>query len=870
MQECPRCGKQAKDGIRFCPDCGAGLATWTGRLRAGDTLIERYTIVRPLARGGMGAVYIATDKRLGDVPVAVKEMTPHHAPGDTEAWERAVQEFRREAALLARLSHPNLPHVIDQFQRDEHEFLVMELVPGHTLRAELEQRTEPVPLEQALAWFKQLASVLQYLHEQSPPIIYRDLKPTNIMLRPDGRVVLIDFGIARLYKPEQTSDTAVYGTPGYAPPEQYGLGQTDVRTDVFALAMVLHEVLTGFEPAKRQSVRPPLAHSLRPEVPERVSAAIQRALAVDPDDRFASIADFVAAVEEPADAVVQSQSDASAAAAAVAVPTPSSAPVVVQRRFWPWVLAGMLLLSAIVGTLLWLNRAPATIAGGPTATPTDATTTTPTSVSTPEPTAIPLPGPPGMVTVPAGTFIMGSADGQPDEQPAGPGYLPTFYIDRTEVTNAEYRECVAAERCTAPQKTASLTRSDYYTNTAYADFPVIWVTWDQAHDYCAWADKRLPTEAEWEKAARGSEGLTFPWGNTSDPALANLWGDTAGGDTVAVGSYPDGASPFGALDMVGNVWEWTSSLDQPYPYNSSDGRELANQPGPRIVRGGAWGDNPLNARASDRDRRQPNDPNDNLGFRCATSQPFQPAGMDFVPSGTWRMGATAAEAQQWEQQYSWPSLLNEQPATNIDTPAFFIDHTEVTNADYAAFISATDHPLPQNPFDPVGLAIWQPDGTFPLSLTTHPVVNVTWNDARAYCAWANKRLPTEAEWEKVARSTSGRLWPWGDEWDASRANTAEAGPASTTPAGSYPDGAGPYGTLDLAGNVWEWTSSLYQPYPYDSTYREAPSAAGARVIRGGSWMDNNLGAHATGRNSLLPNLANVNVGFRCALSVDSP
>src|SRR5687768_17168315 len=145
--QCPRCATNVKDGAKFCPACGAGIPSWTGRLVKGDVLIDRYKVIRPLARGGMGAVYLATDNRLGDAPVALKEMTLSHAPGDTKAWERAISDFHREAALLARLSHPNLPRVIDQFQIDDNQFLAMEYVEGRTLRAELESRNEPIALE---------------------------------------------------------------------------------------------------------------------------------------------------------------------------------------------------------------------------------------------------------------------------------------------------------------------------------------------------------------------------------------------------------------------------------------------------------------------------------------------------------------------------------------------------------------------------------------------------------------------------------------------------------------------------------------------------------------------------------------------------
>ena len=169
-------------------------------------------------------------------------------------------------------------------------------------------------------------------------------------------------------------------------------------------------------------------------------------------------------------------------------------------------------------------------------------------------------------------------------------YLDAFWIDRTEVTNAMYAMCVLAKKCPVPNKTSSLKRSDYYSNPLYADFPVINVTWTYADAYCTWAGRRLPSEAEWEKAARGTEGKDYPWGNTM-PGCSLLDYSRCVGDTVAVGSYPLGASPYGALDMAGNAWEWVNDWYSNTYYNDS----LRNNPlGPasgngRVVRGGGNG-----------------------------------------------------------------------------------------------------------------------------------------------------------------------------------------------------------------------------------------------------------------------------------------
>ena len=206
-----------------------------------------------------------------------------------------------------------------------------------------------------------------------------------------------------------------------------------------------------------------------------------------------------------------------------------------------------------------------------------------------------------MVYVPAGEFWMGSDDSDPaardNEKPRHKVHVDAFWIDRTQVTNAQYRQCVEAGSCSPPTKVRSLTRENYYGNPEYDDYPVIHVSWHQARDYAEWVGGRLPTEAEWEKAARGTDGRIYPWGNDWDATRCNT---TEGGkrDTTPVGAYPQGASPYGALDMAGNVREWTQSLYHEYPYDPDDGREDLDAGGRRVVRGGSFVSPRANARCA--------------------------------------------------------------------------------------------------------------------------------------------------------------------------------------------------------------------------------------------------------------------------------
>lgn len=295
---CPSCNKLNRLGAKYCSYCGATLpvsrpgGSETGQLSASSLIRNRYVIVRTIGQGGMGAVYLATDTMDQNRVVAIKEMSNAAIPNEQDRV-MAVEQFRREAQLLRRLRHPNLPVVSDEFELDGRNYLVMEYVPGSTLQQMLDRGEGPFAEQRVIGWANQLCDVLDYLHQQQPPIIFRDLKPGNIMIMDNDQLKLIDFGIARLFKPGQRQDTMLLGTQGYAAPEQYGGGQSDPRSDIYALGATLFSLLTGQDPGQMAPLKPlPPVRSYRPDVSPNVENVIMRATRMSASERWQSTRDL--------------------------------------------------------------------------------------------------------------------------------------------------------------------------------------------------------------------------------------------------------------------------------------------------------------------------------------------------------------------------------------------------------------------------------------------------------------------------------------------------------------------------------------------------------------------------------------------------
>ncbi|RME88860.1 MAG: hypothetical protein D6770_06025 [Anaerolineae bacterium] len=600
--------------------------------------VGRYHVLELLGEGGMATVYRAHDTRL-DRDVALKVIRRGAIPPAHLA--ETLARFEREAKSLARLSHPNIVKVLDYGEQDGVPYLVMEYVPGGTLKQRLAHlQGAPMPWQEAARWLAPIARALEHAHQHG--IVHRDIKPSNILISEDERPMLSDFGIVKVLSGEGASDLTAtgvgIGTPEYMAPEQAGGEPIDHRCDIYSLCVVLYEMVTGHRPFQGDSpmsvlvkhVSEPLPdpRHFAPHLPEDVVLVLQKGLAKRPEERFPHMGALAEALERMA-------------RGERALPTPPPERPQARRRLAVLPLVGVLSLFLLAALAFAASRILPTGLSSPSPSPTQTflvvsdtplpsptnTTAAPTPESTSAPpTATPPQGPvageerinprdgAAVIYIPAGPFTMGLDEEQVEaltrihpsctqdrfaaSTPAHQEQTGGFWIHKTEVTNLMYRRCVGEGDCPPSAAVNTPLYKHYYTDPQYQDYPVVFVGWLAAQNYCVWAGGRLPTEQEWEKAARGTDGRLFPWGDEPpSPELANVARFV--GDTVIVGTYPLGASPYGVLDMAGNVREWMQD-------SFTTG----------ITRGGAYGVEACFASSAYRNPWKQTQPDYKTGFRC--------------------------------------------------------------------------------------------------------------------------------------------------------------------------------------------------------------------------------------------------------------
>lgn len=669
-KKCEKCDSVFDRSLTFCPQCGGRLIVVDTIL--GQTLDGRYRIENVLGRGGMGVVYRATHIHL-DTRVAVKVLHP-----ELVANQSAIERFRREARAAGRIQHPNAIQVTDfGVAAQGVVYLVMELVEGETLRDLLhrEKRLEP---ERAVAMMRQICAAVDAAHQGG--VIHRDLKPDNIIVQssaqsdgpPSGRLSsgaeqlkVLDFGIAKLRERETPGESQPFpdgpdkveeplteagmliGTPQYMSPEQCRARKLDRRSDIYSLGVILFEMLTGQLPftgetpievvLKHIKELPRPLRAINPEIPWPVEEVVMRALAKDPSARQSTAAELGSELETSLTAsgegravaelptivgaglfdvesdtgesrmtIVQPRSGASNPIPPLPMETsertgvvplirgtePGSSSLFKNLRI-PLIIAGIVVAGVVFFWSLQQSRSVGPGAG--------------------ESGQGPLVVPEGMALVEGGAFSMGRNNGMAREGPAHEEKVDSYYLDIHEVTNRQYKEFVEARSYPRPKHWTS---SGSY-EPEDADLPVTWVSWVDANTFAAWKAKRLPTEKEWEYAARsGDRNFLYPWGNEFRPGYSNLFqGGSRKTKPAPVGTYKEDRNRFGVLDLGGNVSEWVQDFFRLYDGKPSESDQL------KVYRGGHFTDPPDTGIASYRWADEANTADQNTlsvtGFRCA-------------------------------------------------------------------------------------------------------------------------------------------------------------------------------------------------------------------------------------------------------------
>ena len=608
--------------------------------------LGKFEILEELGRGGFGIVYKANDLSLGR-EVALKVLHPQLA-ADLDFVER----FRREARLLARLEHSNIVPIYEFDEIEGRLFIAMRYLSGGSLSTKINQQGA-LPADKVLSVIQQVSDGLSFAHQQG--MIHCDIKPNNILFDAFGNALITDFGLTRAVQSSASASTSMLmgsaGTPNYMSPEMWEEKTLTAAVDQYSLACVIYEMLIGKKLFDGDTTPVVMMKHFKPinlpeTLPGGIRSVLHKALEKDAGSRFDSLDTMQWALEQSARQITQKPSLPEIKSKLPEFETGNDSPVEAELRqetgkktsqemlpksvkmksmpaWLPWVVIGALGLM-VVGLFIGQNRRP------PMQTPK-----VPTSTATKDPidTASPSLGIGSsttrpkdgmkMVYVPAGEFSMGSNDGDSDENPVHTVYLDPYWIDKYEVTNRQYAKCVEAGDCSEPSRSSSSSYNlpIYYGNSKFTDYPVIYVSWYQADAYCQWAGGRLPSEAEWEKAARGVNGRIYPWGDSSpDKLRANYdWNES---DTTKVGSYPGGISPYGAMDIAGNVMEWVADrYDSEYYYRSP----LENPRGPDtgdywVLRGGSWSNYGENLRTFIRFKSKPIYSYNVYGFRCATTE----------------------------------------------------------------------------------------------------------------------------------------------------------------------------------------------------------------------------------------------------------
>ncbi|HOX39947.1 MAG TPA: bifunctional serine/threonine-protein kinase/formylglycine-generating enzyme family protein [Candidatus Brocadiia bacterium] len=604
--------------------------------------IGGYKIVERLGQGGVSVVFKAVQSSMNRV-VALKVLTKRAA-----ANPNALKRFKQETALIGRLNHPNIVQGIDSGEDSGFHFFAMEFVSGKTL-AEVIRDDGPMPPTEAVRIARDIASGLMEL--ESKGIVHGDVKPGNIMLTEKRTPKIIDLGLAVYETDGGRLDEAIVrasGTAYYVSPEQVvGRSDLDSRADIYSLGITLFELLTRRNPfhrsarivARSKQLSEPIAWSRQKDyrIPDVVVRLIHHMTEKDKNERPANMATLVRNMDE----IIAGGSPyppLSHVHVAQAWPGPAGSRGMVgpeenlarMQRLTGLIEARNSLISGLpdsaqrnTGIYDFLKEALgsedaqsyvklamiALTENDPARAREFLMRASHAGADVSEAiTRIEiLRAPPGMVFIPEGECVIG-CDECPDESPKRSLFVKSFYIDEAPVTNDCYAEFCRATGHPPPSHWPA-----GQCARALIGLPVVNVSWSDAEAYAKWAFKRLPFEPEWEKAARGPDGLIYPWGNEFDPARCNFEESDDKG-LSQVGKYANGVSPYDCYDMIGNVEEWTADWYGPYPGSAI--RYDPSAPKLKVTRGGSYKEKITGLRASRRYARDPRSVAYYIGFRC--------------------------------------------------------------------------------------------------------------------------------------------------------------------------------------------------------------------------------------------------------------
>jgi len=875
---CPKCGTENPDTSFYCIKCGADLAQaitppkyrhkphildTQAYFKANIVIGNRYKIIKGLGKGGRGVIYQALDLELGMV-IAIKFL-PQELANNTQA----IEDLKREAKASMLLSHHNIVRLHNFEDMEGYKFLTMEYIDGENLEQMLSRRRR-FTINETIQYAKQICMGLEYAHQRG--VIHRDIKPSNLMKTKEGIIKITDLGIAANISDclKRITSEYVFGTPIYMSPEQLLGEPLDQRSDIYSLAVVLYEFLSGKPPFLEGAIEfqiinePPKSI---PDIPSHLNDAIMKGLQKERNRRWKSASEFSLALEGKVPVVTEQKVKkrfnlwlglqklfSRRKQPKKRVPTPVVAEKEERRMRRHRVLRLcrhllLLLWSVGIGFLL-LPRLPQ-IGGW---------------------------GELGLLL----SFIV-------------QGIIIGLISDYSLLSLIALWLMVSSSYLVAEGMSQS-----YIYQQGLWDIIGIGALVGLISAAVTLSKRRV-----------GFSPFTFKYRD----AVLIIWSFIFGFYLLPIGEqiaplYNQGAIFFALALVLGllsrslvwslfylpiSLFSWAISrvgVSPLMPHILDPGWELNFyhylMPLGSLYKKMIWlggltffvaGSYHLFSRLMGRRW---------WGFKGGLIKgvaaflavvaafllfQFKILGeitlseMVLIPAGKFTMGTSPAEAEKLSSSGDWEEEMfyNEQPTREVWVEAFYIGRFEVTNRQYKKFVDATGHKPPSH---------WM-NNTYEFGKGSHPVVGVSYYDAKTYAEWASKRLPTEEEWEKAARGASGGDYPWGkeppvikivDRLSIYRCNIRMAQTYDTKAVGSYPWGQSPFGIDGMAGNATEWVDTPYKPYPR-SNYQDKDYGKGYYTLRGGCWFGEFFYARVASRRGFSPSKSDLGTGFRCANSL---